>query len=278
MADPIDLKNMMKGLEETIEARFGSQLGYKQVKAALEKKGPRPDPRALIMDSRAVFSGNNKPVLLAVEGIDNLDKQVTAKSGTLLGTLDGQRASVAASMEKSRALLENRAANIAHDVKAEEAVFVGRLAAENGTQPLAGAKVVIRSSGTDPRMVAETVTDANGEYVIKMGAAEIKKATKTLTIAYETKDGTVIDEKKKIYLSAAMGQAKVVDAVVAEDKKDLAADLFQATDERKQQALLEMAELKKTEAELNQVSFKARRSADKLSQNLSGLKGLFIKS
>ncbi len=277
MADPIDLKSLVKGVEEGIEARFGSHLGFKQVKAALQKKGGRPDPRSMIMDSRAMFAGDNKPGLLAAEGIDSLEKQVEIQKGALLEALEKNRRTVADNIEKNRALLENRAANISHDVKAGEAMFVGRLAAENGTKPVAGAKVVIRSSGTDPRMVAEAVTDANGEYVIKMGAAEIKKATKTLSISYETKDGTVINEKKKIYLSSAMGKAKVVDAEVAEDKKDLAADLFKATDERKQQALMEVSELKKTEAELNQISFKTRSSANKLTKNLTDIKGLFVK-
>ncbi len=277
MADPIDLKSLVKGVEEGIEARFGSHLGFKQVKAALQKKGGRPDPRSMIMDSRAMFAGDNKPGLLAAEGIDSLEKQVEIQKGALLEALEKNRRTVADNIEKNRALLENRAANISHDVKAGEAMFVGRLAAENGTKPVAGAKVVIRSSGTDPRMVAEAVTDANGEYVIKMGAAEIKKATKTLSISYETKDGTVINEKKKIYLSSAMGKAKVVDAEIAEDKKDLAADLFKATDERKQQALMEVSELKKTEAELNQISFKTRSSANKLTKNLTDIKGLFVK-
>lgn len=277
MTDPIDLKSLVKGVEEGIEARFGSHLGFKQVKAALQKKGGRPDPRSMIMDSRAMFAGDNKPGLLAAEGIDSLEKQVEIQKGALLEALEKNRRTVADNIEKNRALLENRAANISHDVKAGEAMFVGRLAAENGTKPVAGAKVVIRSSGTDPRMVAEAVTDANGEYVIKMGAAEIKKATKTLSISYETKDGTVINEKKKIYLSSAMGKAKVVDAEVAEDKKDLAADLFKATDERKQQALMEVSELKKTEAELNQISFKTRSSANKLTKNLTDIKGLFVK-
>ena len=86
--------------------------------------------------------------------------------------------------------------------------------------------------------------------------------------------GALIDEKKKIYLSAARGKTKVVDGDVAADKKDLAAELIQSSDERKQQALLEMAELKKSAAELNQVSFKTRSSADKLSRKLLSLKGL----
>jgi len=275
MADPIDLKSLLKGFEDGIEAKFGPHPGFKQVKAALRKTGGRPDPRAMIMDARAVFTGDNKPLTLATTGIDNLEKQVAAQKDKLLAGVAENRRAVADNIEKNRALLENRSANIAHDVKADEALFTGRLAAENGTQPLAGARVIVRTSGADPKIVSETVTDANGEYVIKMGAAEIEKATRTLAIAYETQDGTVIDEKKKIYLSAARGKTKVVDGDVAEDKKDLAAELIQSSDERKQQALLEMAELKKTAAELNQFDFKTRSSTDKLSQNLAELKSLF---
>jgi hypothetical protein len=276
MADPIDLKKILQGFEEALETRFGSHLAYKQVKAALEKKGPRPDPRAMIMDSRAVFAGDNKPVLLATKGLDSLEQQVAIQKTALFEALEKNRRTVADNIEKNRALLENRSANIAHDVKSGEAVFAGRLSADDGTNPVSGAKVVIRSAGTSPKIVAEAVTDANGEYVIKMGAAEVQKATKTLSIAYETKDGTVIDEKKKIRLSAAMGKVKVVDAQVAEDKKDLAADLISATEERKQQALLEMAELKKTETELNLISFKTRSSANRLTNNLTEIKGLFV--
>ncbi|CAB1080574.1 hypothetical protein D1AOALGA4SA_8254 [Olavius algarvensis Delta 1 endosymbiont] len=274
MADPIDLKSLVKGVEDGIEAKFGSHPGFKQVKAVLQKKGGRPDPRAMIMDSRAVFTGDNKPLALATRGVDNLEKQVATQKDKLLAAVAENRRAVADNIEKNKALLENRKADIAHDVKDDEALFTGRLAAENGTQPLAGARVIVRTSGTDPKIVAQAVTDANGEYVIKMGAAEIEKATRTLAIAYETRDGTLIDEKKKVYLSAARGKTKVVDGDVAEDKKDLAAELIRSSDERKQQALLEMAELKKSAAELNQVSFKTRSSADKLSQNLAGLKGL----
>jgi len=274
MADPIDLKSLLKGVEDGIEAKFGSHPGFKQVKAALQKTGGRPDPRAMIMDSRAVFTGDNKPLTLATTGIDSLEKQVATQKDKLLAAVAENRRAVADNIEKNRALLENRAANIAHDVKADEALFTGRLAAENGTQPLAGARVVVRTSGAEPKIVADTVTDANGEYVIKMGAAAIEKATRTLAIAYETPDGALIEEKKKIYLSSARGKTRVIDGDVAEDKKDLAADLIRSSDERKQQALLEMAELKKTSAELNQFNFKTRSSADKLSQNLAGLKGM----
>ncbi len=278
MADSIDLRNLVKAVEEQIEARFGSHLGYKQVKTALEKKGGKPDPRAMIMDSRAVFAGDNKPVLLAAEAVDSLERQVAARKTELLDALDRNRRKVAANIEKNRALLENRAANIDHAVQADEAMFVGRLASENGTQPVAGAKVVVRSSGADPKIVAEAVTDANGEYIIKMGAAEIEKTSKTLSISYETGDGALIDEKKKIYLSSAVGTAKVIDAAVPEDKNDLVTDMVKATDERKQQALLEMSELKKTEAELNQIIFRTRSSSDGITRSLTAIKGLFVKS
>jgi hypothetical protein len=278
MAEPIDLKNMLQGLEDGIEARFGTHLGYQQVRAALEKKGPRPDPRSMIMDSRAVFAGDNKPVLLAAEVIDNLDSRVKAGSGALRGIIDGRREALAASMEKNRALLENRAANIAREVKADEAMFVGRLAAEDGSRAVAGAKVILQSSGAEPAVIAEAVTDANGEYVFKLGAAEIKKATKSLTISYEAKDGTLINEKKKINLSSAMGNARVVDAEVPEDKKDLVADLVKSADESKQQALLEMAELKKTEAQLNQISYRIRGSAGGITKRLTAVKELFAKA
>jgi len=278
MAEPTDLKKMFKGLEDAIEARFGAHLGYQQVRAALEKKGPRPDPRSMIMDSRAVFAGDNKPVLLTAEVIDNLDSQVRAGSGDLGGIIDGQREALAASMEKNRALLENRAANIAREVKADEAMFVGRLAAEDGSRAVAGAKVILQSSGAEPAVIAEAVTDANGEYVFKLGAAEIKKATKSLTISYEAKDGTLINEKKKINLSSAMGNARVVDAEVPEDKNDLVADLVKSADESKQQALLEMAELKKTEAQLNQISYRIRGSAGGIAKRLTAVKELFVKA
>jgi len=278
MADSIDLKTIINGIEEKINARFSSHLGFKKVKAALEKKAGKPDPRAMIMDSRAVFAGDNKPALLAVEAVDSLETQGVTWKTALVGELDRNRGKVADSIEKNRALLENRSSNIAHAVKADEAMFVGRLAAEDGAKPVAGARVLVRSSGADPKIVAEAVTDANGEYIIKMEAAEVAKAGKTLSISYETRDGTVIDEKKKISLASAVGNAKVVDGKVLEDKKDLVIDMVSATDERKQQAMLEMSELKKTEVELKITGFKIQNSSNSVTNRLSEIKGLFVKS
>jgi hypothetical protein len=149
--------------------------------------------------------------------------------------------------------------------------------AEDGAKPVAGARVFVRSASVGSGIVAEAVTDANGEYIIKMEAAEVAKADETLSISYETRDGNVIDEKKKISLASAVGNAKVVDGNVPEDKKDLVVDMIRASDERKQQAILEMSELKKTEVELKITGYKIQNSSNSVTNRLSEIKGLFVK-
>lgn len=275
MGDPIDLKNLMRGFEEKIEKRFGSHRAYKQVKAALEKKGAKPDPMALIMDSKAMFSGNNKPSILVTEAVTALEKQIESRSGAMLKAFDKKKKVVANNIEKNRAFLENRASNIVHDVNADEALFAGRLIVEEGAKPVAGAKIIVRTSGADAKVVAEAVTDANGEYVIKMGADEVKKATKTLTFSFETADGHTIAKSKKATLATAKGSTKVVDVTVSEKNIDLVSKMVETAEKRKSQALLEMSELKKTEAELNMIKFRTKSSSDKIRKKLAEIRSLF---
>ena len=129
---------VIKGIEERIDKKFGAQLAFKQVKAALEGKGEKPDPSGLIMDAKAMFSGENKPVLLAVESLAKLQAQVEKRTDTLQEALNKERRVLSDSIEKNVAFLGNRASHISHTVEADEALFAGRLADETGAKPVAG--------------------------------------------------------------------------------------------------------------------------------------------
>ncbi len=276
MADSTVFESFMKGLEGKIEKKIGSHPGYKQVKAALEKKGERPDPRTLIMDSRAMFSGENKPAFLVLEAMTYLEKQVETTSGEMVEFIDMKRMATADIIEKNMAILENRPSKTIHKVEKSEALFTGRLLSEDDGEPVSGARVVIREAvSISLGIVAVAVTDANGEYVVRMDKKAVSAAPETLTLFFETPDGKRITKKKKLFLPRTLGKVKEIFMSVADNKRKLADDMVKKTEERKHLAALELAELRRSGAELNLHRFQITKFAGDMNAKLDWVKELF---
>lgn len=270
------IKDMFKAVEEKIEQRFGAQAGFKDVKAMLEGKAEKPDVRSMIMDSRAVFSGENKPQVLALKTVDIFKNEMDVTTGGAKAVLDLKKKDIAENMEKNMAIVENRSSNISYDIKKEDALFIGRFTGDEDVKPVAGIRVVIRGTdSTAKKVIAETVTDANGEYVIKMDKETIKKSPKNITISFETKSGESITKTKTISLTKAVGKVEKVDIKVPEDKKDLTKDILKGAKDRKYQAMIEITELKKAESELKLFEYKARTSSSELRDKLDEIKAIF---
>ncbi len=76
MADSLNIKNLIKTLENTIETTFSAQPAYQQTKAVLEGKAKQVDVKTLIDDSRAMFAGSNKPEALFAAAVDHLKNRI----------------------------------------------------------------------------------------------------------------------------------------------------------------------------------------------------------
>ncbi len=271
----IKINEMLKNLEDGIEKRFGSQAGYTQVKAVLEGKAETVDTKALIKDSRAVFTGDNKPELLMVNTIENLKGIVDTRTMLIPREIDDRQRIINNMIEKNKATIENRASVITHEVKAKEAMVNGRLVAADGN-PVAGAKVIVHGTGRDlSKIIAKAVTDANGEYVIKMDEKTVKESPKKIAITFDSPNGENIAGSNE--LSLTKGKASIVDIKVAEEKNEVVAPLLKSAEERKNVAMLEMAGLKRSEAELNLLRFRTEKSANVTKAKLDELKNLFMK-
>ncbi len=278
MVDLTNITSVIKGIEGFIEERFGSQAGYRQVKDVLEGKAEKVDTRSLVIESRAAFSGNNRPEALALDIIDGLRTDVEAGKAEIPGLLKEREKAITDRIEKNKATMESRPSNVEYEVAEEEAVFTGRLVAADGTSPVAGAKVLVRGTGREAETIVMTaVTDENGEYVIKMDAAMVKEAPKKLAVAFESPKGEAIAESSPVLLSATKGKTKVVPMVTPEEKKETVAGLVMKEEERTAAASIEMAELKKGEAELAALRFQADKSVKTVEAGLDALKDLFVK-
>jgi len=76
MADSLNVKNLIKTIENTIEEKFSSHPAYQQTKAVLEGKAKQVDVKTLVDDSRAMFAGGNKPEVLLSAAVDHLKNRI----------------------------------------------------------------------------------------------------------------------------------------------------------------------------------------------------------
>ena len=76
MEDSLNVKNLIKTIENTIEEKFSSHPAYQQTKAVLEGKAKQVDVKTLVDDSRAMFAGGNKPEVLLSAAVDHLKNRI----------------------------------------------------------------------------------------------------------------------------------------------------------------------------------------------------------
>lgn len=76
MADSLNIKNLIKTIENSIEEKFSSHPAYQQTKAVLEGKAKQVDVKTLVDDSRAMFAGGNRPEALFIAAVDHLKGRV----------------------------------------------------------------------------------------------------------------------------------------------------------------------------------------------------------
>ena len=275
MIELTKINEMIQYIEKGIEDRFGSQALYQNVKDVLEGKAEAINTRELVRNSCGFFSGENKPHLLLANIIKNLNELFDARSKSISKGIKEQERYIANGIEKNSALMENRASKITYDIDNGEALFTGRLISSDGLNPVAGAKVFIRGAGkTASKVIATAQTDANGEYVIKLDEEAVKEAPKNVKINFNTPKEEIIAESAD--LSLTKGKVKSVNVNVAEDKQEIASELIQDIEERKRIAMLEVAEVKKNEAELNLLRFQTERSANTIKTRLDNIKALFM--
>lgn len=274
MIDLNPIKNYLKGLEDQIEEQFGSHAGYQQVRAVLEGTAQEVNTRILISDARAVLSGENKPELVATGLVGELQNQFNMSTGLFSQAVEKVQKDLDASIEKKRAILENRASSVITEVPESESLITGRLVAADGVTPVEGAIVVLRGTGSERTAIIATVfTDENGEYAARLDEETLAKAPKKISIRFESKTGEIIAQSKGF--SLAKGKARSVDLKVGKEKAGLADKLTRAEDVRKVSAINAMAVLAREESDLKTIHFQTEKSLKNLNAAFEGLKNLF---
>jgi hypothetical protein len=272
----IKITEMIKGLEGGIEKKFSSQPAYQQVKTILEGKAEKVDVKSLIADSRAMFSGDNKPELLAANVIETLKAVMDKNIAEVKNEIAGNLKTLGEQLETRRAVFENRRSIKEIKLKPDEAALSGRLVMNDGITPVAGAKVVVHGTGDDySKIIATGITDINGEYIIEIDERIVKESPQKITIAFNSPKDENIAHSGDISLRT--GEAIMTDMNISADKNEIAKPLTRSLEERKHAVTLEMAGLKKTEAELMQHSFVIEKSVNEIKAKFDGLKDLFVK-
>jgi hypothetical protein len=274
----LNFTKFQQGLEEMIEKNFGTHAGYQQVKSFAEGKLDKVDGRELITNARAVFSGDKRPDLLVGRALGGIQNRVETRVSDLYKAIDQKQLSLAQEVEKNQAIIDNRPSQTAQTVDQQEVVFSGRLTAEDGQKPLAGARVIMNSSkagGAASNVIAQAVTDANGEYAIRIDKTLIRKAPQNVSISFETGKGEQFAKSRVITLSKVLGKVEVNNIQVARDKSSLVGVMVKNAEELRPQAALKMAEFKKNGAELDMFRFQMQQAAQTLKDRIGQIKGLF---
>jgi len=76
-------KNPESFINKFIEERFGSEPVYQQTRAMLEGRAKQMEAKALINDSRAMFAGNNKPEVLFVAAVEQIQNKLAQNADVL---------------------------------------------------------------------------------------------------------------------------------------------------------------------------------------------------
>lgn len=268
---------MAKALEKKADETLTRYPGYPIVKEVLEGKTKKADVRSMIMDSKAFFSGKNSPVELVKTALNGADLGMTLATGKAKEFLNEQEKELSDELEKKNAIIENRAATKVYKVKKDDAVLIGRLISDDGKKPIAGARIFVRIKGNETTrpILTEAVTDINGEYVIELDKNKLKSAGKSVSVGFETRDGEILTKSKDIVINNIKGKAARIDGKVVEDKMDIATELVGDTEANKRHAYLEMAEIKKNEAEIKNLRFKARETKAEINNALNEVKKIF---
>jgi hypothetical protein len=272
----LNLKDLTKTLEDNIEKNFGTHPGYLQIKSFLEGKAGKVDGRTLVTDAHAVFTGDNKPEMLVSRVFGGMQNKIETRVSVLHQVIDQNKLNISQELEKKQAIIENRPANITHTAGPQEAVLTGRLMNETGQKPLAGAEVVLSAKvGTVQKVISRTVTDDNGEYIIRLDQTLTKEAPKSLSLAFETTGREQFAKSLPITLSKVMGKVEVHNIQAAGDKSKLVVDMVKNAEDRKPQAMIQIGELKRTEGELDLLRFQIQQSTETLKGQIGNLKSIF---
>ena len=267
------MSGLVQGLEKKIQERFGTQAGYQQVKAVVEGKARKVSIPTMVTDARAVFSGENKPSLLAGNLLEGIQATLGDRLALFSTGLEAQSSVTASGMEKMRAILENRATMAVHEVSGEEALLLGRLLAPDGSTPVRGAQVVVRGTGKEgEKIVATAVTDENGEYAIKLDKAMLEGAPKKVAVLFQSPKGETIAQSRA--LTPERGKVSAVKVDVAADKEEITAPLVQSDEERMKGAVGGISELATGQAELNLLRLRTEGAASSVTAMLDGVRDL----
>ena len=274
MLELTKLTEFIKSLEGGIEERFSSQAGYQQVKAVLQGKAGKIDATSLIIDSRAAFAGANRPELVAAGVTDALRNVLMAKISSERERVGGDLKVLGDQLEQARAVMENRASVKEYAVSTVEAAVSGRLVMDDGKTPVAGARVVVHGTGDNyEKIVAEAVTDTNGEYVITMDKHMVSEAPAKITLAFNTPKGENIAHSGEVSLEK--GKVLTVDKKVKEEMKDAASPLTRSAEETREMAAFEITSLKRSQVELEQYDMQAEEAARSVAATMDQLKKIF---
>lgn len=268
---------MAKALEKKADETLVKYPGYPEVKKVLEGKTKKADVRLMIMDSKAFFSGKNSPLDLVKTALNGADLGMTLATGKAKEFLNEQEKELSDELEKKNAIIENRPATKVYKVKKDDAVLIGRLMSNDGKKPIAGAKILVRVKGNETArpILAEAITDINGEYVVELDKDKLKLAGKSVSLGFETRDGKILAKPKDIVINTVKGKAATIDGKVSEDKMDIAIELVSDTEANKRHAYLEMAELNKSEAEMKHFRYKAKTANNELKEQINTLRNFF---
>jgi hypothetical protein len=268
------LTEIIGTLEKGIEERYSSQAGYQQVKAVLQGKAGKIDATSLIIDSRAAFAGNNRPEMVAAGVSDSFQNVLVTKIASERERIGGDLTILRDQVEKTRAVMENRATVKEYAVDAEEAAVSGRLVMDDGNTPVAGARVVVHDTGDNyEKIVAEGVTDANGEYAITMDKRLVSEAPAKITLAFNTPMGENIAHSGEVFLEK--GKVFRVDNKVKEEMKDAASPLARNVEEMRTMAAVELASLNRRQIELEQFDQQTDAAARSVATMMDQVKKIF---
>jgi len=105
MAENLNVKNLIKTLENTIEEKFSSHPAYQQTKAVLEGKAKQVDVKTLIDDSRAMFAGSNKPEALISAAVDHLKTRIVQNADTFKKDIEESRVKLSERMTEAKKIV-----------------------------------------------------------------------------------------------------------------------------------------------------------------------------
>lgn len=268
--------NILKPLEDIVQQRFSDVSAYRQVKDLLEGRVEKIEGKIIIEDSRAVFSGDNRPDVLVAHGIDAIKTKINEAFSVFMEDDPSGQEAFKESFERYAAVIDNRATSKAFEVNKREAFLAGRIVMDDGVTPVSGAKVSVHAKVDDKDITISTsATDVNGEYKIKLDDDTLKKTSKKVSISIDTQKNENIATMKSVAVKS--GKVNVNDVKINVSKSDIAKPLIISYEERKMAAMQENARLRQNQVEIIREKYILERTTKKMNGELDKLKSLFIK-